>query len=125
MDIDQALMRGSFYLTEAVCFHYPSHTAIFADLIQNFRRDWFKRWRGLVARLGGIVAPNPSAPHDLRMSFLNRRAARASLQRILAWPIEQVFDGSRRTGDLRRSGLRACCLQMAARITVLMRASRW
>lgn len=91
MDIDQVLVRGSFFLTEAVFFHHPSHTAIFADLIQNFPRDWFKGWRGLVARHGGIVAPNPGAPRDLRLSFLNRRAARASLHHILAWPIEQVL----------------------------------
>jgi hypothetical protein len=60
MDIDQVLLRGSFYLTEAVFFHHPSRTAIFADLIQNFPRDWFKGWRGFVARFGGIVAPNPA-----------------------------------------------------------------
>ena len=91
MDMDQVLVRGSFFLTEAVFFHHPSHTAIFADLIQNFPCNWFKGWRGLVARLGEIVAPHPGAPRDLRTSFLNRRAASASLQRILAWPIEQVL----------------------------------
>ena len=90
-EIDQVLMRGSVFLTEAVFFHRPSQTAIFADLIQNFPPDWFEGWRGLVARLGGIVAPNPGAPIDLRMSFLNRRAARRSLARILAWPIERVL----------------------------------
>jgi hypothetical protein len=84
-------VRGSFFLTEAVSFDHPSHTAVFADLIQNFPRAWFKGWRGLVARHAGIVAPNPGAPRDLRMTFLNRRAARASLRRILAWPIEQVL----------------------------------
>ena len=72
-------MHGSLYFTEVVFFHHPSQTAIFADLIQNFSRDWFKGWRGLLARHGGIVEPNPSAPSDLRASFLNRRAARASL----------------------------------------------
>ena len=90
-NIDQVVVRGSLYLTEVVFFHHPSRTAIFADLIQNFSRDWFKGWRGLLARHGGIVAPNPGAPRDLRASFLNRRAARASLERILAWPIEQVL----------------------------------
>lgn len=91
MDIDQVLVRGSVFLTEAVFFHHASHTAIFADLVQNFPRDWFTGWRGLVARHGGIVAPNPGAPRDLRLSFLNRRAARAALRHILAWPIEQVL----------------------------------
>ena len=56
-DIDQVVVHGSFFLTEVVFFHRHRHTALFADLIQNFPRDWFKGWRGVVARLGGIVAP--------------------------------------------------------------------
>ena len=90
-DVDQTLMRGSWAMTEVVFFHRLSGTAIFADLIQNFPRRWFTGWRGVVARLGGIVAPNPSAPSDLRMSFIDRRAARAALSRILAWPIERAL----------------------------------
>ena len=89
-DIDQVVMRGSFYLTEVVFFHRHSHTVLFADLIQNFPRDWFKGWRGVLARFGGIVAPNPGTPSDWRASFLDRSAARAALDRILAWPIERV-----------------------------------
>ena len=84
-------MHGSFALTEVVFFHRRSRTALFADLIQNFPRDWFKGWRGFLARHGGIVAPNPGAPSDWRASFLNRRAARVSLDKVLAWPIERVL----------------------------------
>src|SRR5262249_17893261 len=65
-DVDQVVVRGSFTLTEVVLFHRSSRTALFADLIQNFRRDWFKGWRGVVAQFGGIVAPNPSTPRDWR-----------------------------------------------------------
>jgi Domain of unknown function (DUF4336) len=90
-DIDQVLMRGSFAMTEVVFFHRASRTAIFADLIENLPRDWFKGWRGLVARLDGVVAPNPGAPREWRASFLDRRAARAALARILAWPIERAL----------------------------------
>jgi Domain of unknown function (DUF4336) len=90
MDIDQVAMRGSF-LTEVEFFHRASRTAIFTDLIQNFPPDWFKGWRGVVARLDGICAPHPGAPREWRASFLNRRAARAALARILAWPIERVL----------------------------------
>ena len=100
-DIEQVVLRGSFALTEVVFFHRGSHTVLFADLIQNFPRDWFKGWRGLLARHCGIVAPNPGAPCDWRASFLNRRAARISLGKILAWPIEQVLiaHGDLPTGD--------------------------
>lgn len=100
-DIEQVVLRGSFALTEVVFFHRGTHTALFADLIQNFSRDWFKGWRGFLARHGGIVAPNPGTPGDWRASFLNRRAARASLDKVLAWPIERVLiaHGDLPTGD--------------------------
>ena len=91
-DIDQVIMHGSPFLTEVVFFHRASRTAIFTDLIQNFPRDWFPGWRGVVARLDGIVAPHPGAPREWRASFLfHRRQAQAALQRILAWPIERVL----------------------------------
>ena len=90
-DIDQVVVRGSFAMTEVVFFHHASRTAIFADLIENLPRDWFAGWRGLVARMGGITAPNPGAPRDWRASFVNRRAARSALDCILAWPIERVL----------------------------------
>ncbi len=90
-DIDQVLMRGSFVMTEVVFFHRASRTVIFADLIENLPLGWFKGWRGFVARLDGIIAPNPGAPREWRATFLNRRAAHAALERILAWPIERVL----------------------------------
>jgi Domain of unknown function (DUF4336) len=90
-DIDQVAVKGSLFLTEIAFFHRVSQTALFTDLVQNFPRDWFKGWRGAVARLDGIVAPHPGAPREWRASFYNRRAARAALERILAWPIERVL----------------------------------
>ena len=72
-------------------FHRVSRTTMFADLIQNLPRDWFSGWRGVVARLDGICAPNPGAPREWRASFLNRRAARAALERVLSWPIDRVL----------------------------------
>jgi hypothetical protein len=89
-DIDQVLMAGSFAMTEIVFFHRASRTALFADLIENFRPGWFTGWRGIVARLDGIVAPNAGAPREWRLTFRNRKAARGSLHRMLAWHAEQV-----------------------------------
>lgn len=90
-DIDQVAVGGSFALTEVVFFHRDSRTAIFGDLIQNFDSDWFKGWRRLVARLDGIVTPDAGAPREWRASFFDRRTARKALDRILAWPIENVL----------------------------------
>ena len=88
--LDQVQMRGSLAMTEVVFFHQASRTALFADLIENFPPGWFEGWRGALARLDGIVAPHPGAPREWRASFVRRKAARAALQRILAWPIERV-----------------------------------
>lgn len=89
-DIDQTIVRGSFAMSEAVFFHRKSRTAIFADLIENFSPDWFKGWRGVLARLDGIVSPHPGAPREWRLSFRNRKMARSALDRILSWQPEQV-----------------------------------
>jgi hypothetical protein len=90
-EIDQVAMLGSFALTEIVFFHRKSRTAIFADLIENLPPDWFRGWRGWLARLDGIVSPNPGAPREWRASFWRRGQARAALARILAWAPEQVI----------------------------------
>jgi hypothetical protein len=88
-DIDQVEMAGSFAMTEIVFFHRESRTAIFADLIENFSDDWFKGWKGWLARLDGIVGPYGGAPREWRLTF-RKRIARAALARILAWQPEQV-----------------------------------
>ncbi|MFL5236518.1 MAG: DUF4336 domain-containing protein [Rhizomicrobium sp.] len=89
-ELDQVAMGGSFVMTEIVFFHRLSRTAIFADLIENFRPDWFKGWRAILARLLGIVMPNGGAPREWRITFWDRKAARAALGRILAWQAERV-----------------------------------
>lgn len=89
-DIDQTAMEGSFVMTEIVFFHRLSRTALFADLIENFPRGWFRGWRGWLARLDGIVQPDYGAPRELRASFRNRKAARQALARILAWAPDKV-----------------------------------
>ncbi len=88
-EIDQVVLRGGA-LDEVEFFHRVSGTAIIGDFVQNLPRDWFKGWRGVLARLDGICAPHPGAPRELRASFFHRRPARAALERILAWPIEGV-----------------------------------
>jgi hypothetical protein len=89
-EIDQVAIAGSFYMTEIVFLHRQSRTAIFADLIQNFRPDWFTGWRRVAAKLAGIVQPHPSGPLDWRLTFVNRKAARAALARVLAFEPERV-----------------------------------
>ncbi|KRB42662.1 DUF4336 domain-containing protein [Phenylobacterium sp. Root700] len=89
-DLDQVLMRGNRITTEVVFFHRPSGTALFTDLLQQFPPGWFRGWRAIVARLDLMTAPEPSVPRKFRTAFVDRRAARAALARILEWPAGKV-----------------------------------
>ncbi|HSI19522.1 MAG TPA: DUF4336 domain-containing protein [Sphingomonas sp.] len=90
-EIDQVVMRGNAITSEVVFFHRRSGTVIFTDLIQHFTPGWFNGWRAMVARWDLMTAPQPAVPRKFRMAFLDRRAARSALRRILAWPAEKVL----------------------------------
>jgi hypothetical protein len=89
-EIDQVLMRSAL-TTEAVFFHRASGTVLFTDLVQHFPPGWFKGWRAVVARLDRMTGDEPAVPQKFRLAFTDRKAARASLARILAWPVERVL----------------------------------
>ncbi len=88
--IEQIVLAGSMTLTELLFFHHRSRTALVCDSIQSFPRGWFTGWRELLARADGIVEPNIGAPREWRLSFLNRKAARAAVERLLALAPERV-----------------------------------
>lgn len=88
-DIDQVLMHNAI-TTEAVFFHRESRTVLFTDLIQQFPKGWFNGWRAIVARLDRMTGVEPAVPQKFRLGFVDRKAARVALQRILAWPAERV-----------------------------------
>lgn len=89
--IDQVPVPGNAITTEVVFFHRASRTAIFTDLIQQFPPGWFAGWRGLVARLDGMVGPEPAVPRKFRVAFTGRADARAAVRRILDWPVDRVL----------------------------------
>lgn len=90
-DIDQVLMQGNLITTETVFFHARSGTVLFTDLLQQFPATSFSGWRAVVAKLDLMVGPEPAVPRKFRVAFINRRAARHSLERIFAWPAEKVL----------------------------------
>jgi hypothetical protein len=90
-DLDQVIVRGNAITTEVVFFHGQSGSVLFTDLIQQFRPGWFIGWRALVARLDLMVATEPSVPRKFRAAFVDRKAARTALRRILEWPCSKVL----------------------------------
>lgn len=90
-EIDQITMRGNAITTELVFFHNKSGTVLFTDLLQHFPADWFSGWRKLVAKLDLMTEQEPSVPRKFRLAFTDRKAARAALGHIMAWPAEKVL----------------------------------
>ena len=89
--IDQVVMRGNLITSEVVFFHLVSGTVLFTDLLQQIPAELVSGWRATIAKLDLMVGPEPSVPRKFRIAFTNRRAARAALQRVLAWPAEKVL----------------------------------
>lgn len=90
-DVDQLLFKGSRVMTEVVFFHRSSRTVIFGDLVENFDPQTLTWLQRLLARFGGVLAPNGQTPWDWRQSFLKPHdEARESLQKILSWHPQAV-----------------------------------
>lgn len=93
-EIDQSWFRGSPALDEVVFFHRLSSTAIVADLSENFGEDFLVKhwspWARTIARACKITSGYGYAPLELRLTWFNRKPARAALERVLAWEPKQV-----------------------------------
>jgi Domain of unknown function (DUF4336) len=93
--IDQAWFRGSPAMDEIVFLHRRSRMAIAADPIecfsQSFQREHWRWWQRPMARLDGITAKRPRAPLEWRLSFIDRRPARAGRDKALGWGCESVI----------------------------------
>ena len=90
--IDQVLFPGSV-MTECDFFHRASGTVILTDLIENFEAARIKSplLRALMW-LAHVMDPHGSAPYDMRLNFWRqRKAMRAGVARLLAWPARRVI----------------------------------
>lgn len=110
-DIDQAVFLG--HLVPEVLFrHRASRTLIVGDLLTAVETDRAMPASARLAwRLEGVYG-RPGMPRTVRLATRNRRAARHSLECILAWDFDRVIVGH---GRLLESGGRAA----------FERATRW
>ena len=90
-EIDQVHFAGNQIAVEVVVFHRASRTVLFADLIQQLDPATLSGWRALIARLDLMSGPTPQTPRKFRLAFTDRKAARAALARITAWPARRVL----------------------------------
>jgi len=88
-DVAQQFFRGRPYENEVVFCHRPSRTLVMCDLAFNFgpRTPTPTRLLMKLLRSYGKLAPSTLDPWLIR----DRRAARESLERILAWDFDRVI----------------------------------
>lgn len=87
--VDQTFFRGRPFENEVVFFHRASRTLVLCDLAFNFgpRAALPTRWLMRLIRSYGRFGPSTLDPWLIR----DRAAARASLERILAWDFDRVI----------------------------------
>jgi hypothetical protein len=105
-EVEQVFFRGRPYENEVVFFHRPSRTLILCDLAFNFGPRAALPTRVLMRLLMSYGRFGPSKLDPLLIR--DRRAARASLERILAWDFDRVVVAH---GDVLESGGREALRQ--------------
>ena len=87
-EVEQVFFRGRPYENEVVFLHRASRTLIMCDLAFNFGPSAAAptRWLMRLLRSYGRFGPSKLDPLLIR----DRRAARASLERILDWEFDRV-----------------------------------
>jgi len=92
-ELDQVLVRGNRLMWEVAFFHRQSRTLLLVDLIENIGDatpdiGWqMKLWWKLVFRMWNKAKPAP----EYQMGWKDKPAARASLEKILAWDFERII----------------------------------
>jgi hypothetical protein len=88
--IDHVIVHGSFVMDEVLFLHRPSRTLFVGDLVQKHDPGAFSKWKAWVMKLDGMVGPDGSTPREWRATFLHRDAARAAIQKAIAWDPERM-----------------------------------
>ncbi len=88
-ELSQAFFRGRPYENEVAFFHLRSRTLLLCDLAFNFGPSAAAPTRLLMKLLRSYGRLGPSALDPLLIR--DRRAARESLERILAWDFERII----------------------------------
>jgi hypothetical protein len=88
-ELDQLPIRGNIFHDEVVFFHRHSKTLIVADLCISGHPEQPPFTR-LVLWLAGVYQ-KPGPLLDVKLAYLDKRAARNSIAQVLDWNFEQMI----------------------------------
>jgi hypothetical protein len=86
--IDAVKIDGVPELDETVLFHHPSGTLVVADFLFNMTAENFMSRVGFA--LTGVGGNRVAQSREWIWARKDKAAARASVERVLAWPIQRV-----------------------------------
>jgi hypothetical protein len=90
-DLDQVAIAGSRFIEETCFLHKRSRTLIVGDLIQVHDLQPGKTFSNMIKRVGGVAGPVGGTSVDIRASFWDRDALRASIQGLLDWEFDNLI----------------------------------
>lgn len=90
-DLEQELIKGSRFIEETCFFHKPSRTLIVGDLIQVHELHTGDVFGNAIKRAGGTAAPDGGTSRDIKASFWDRKALRASVERVMDWDFDRLI----------------------------------
>jgi hypothetical protein len=90
-DLDLVVFKGNPYIEEGLFLHKKSRTVIMDDLIQIHHHRKGKIFYNMLVKLMGMGAPDGGVSLDLRLSFIHRRLARESLEKLLSWNFDKLI----------------------------------
>jgi hypothetical protein len=88
-DVEHVVWRGAPILNEVVLLHRPSRTLICCDLVHNLLPEHAGSTKFFFWMLGGYPGVRTSLLD--RLANRDRAAARASLDRVLAWGFDRMI----------------------------------
>ena len=88
-DLDQVPIRGNIFHDEVVFFHRHSQTLIVADLCISGHPEQPPLTRFILWLAGVYQQPGPLP--DVKLAYLDKRAARASLEKVMDWDFEKMI----------------------------------
>ncbi|MCR8967854.1 DUF4336 domain-containing protein [Streptococcus zalophi] len=83
--------KGSITMEEMVFFHRKSSTVIFTDLIQNIEVKKLSLKLRILLKIGDNQYPKARTPRDLRLSFIFKRQAIESYNKICSWNADKII----------------------------------
>lgn len=84
-EVDQTVLKGSFYMEEVAFFHKATRTMIVADMIERLDGARWPWWAKLIGHFDGLMGPKGGMPKEWRASFINRKQARKDVRRMIDW----------------------------------------